>query len=958
MGSSNHMSDLVARARHTIAWVGMLCLCVGLATAHADDADLKEGAPSPRHPDYVFEDELPRELYEVPGTSAGMFFGRHQFGDAFLGRWRADYLNYGWKNYENYRLNVTPYIRTYDVYGNYIADGYEVFALEEYRTRAPGIGSLEHKGKFYYNWLRRLIIADDSYGGWTARLMVGDFIHTTFTPLTLDMVGFNGVRFDAISTTDQRLTLLVSRISDPVRVDRTLTGEGFIRNIDEGVYLFGAHWETNIDDAVTLGTSYVNLRRFDGQRGVRSNTRKGLAPRNTVAQQIIVRFEDDSPTSGVQGAAIFDISASVTLAPPVDAPGEEERVVTYLPSAVDLSPGVRSHARYVEVIGEYRDADGSDSPAYVDYTFEVPEDVVKVEFAALVANDYRISIRQNHFYVTDPVRGSGQKRETKFTVIRRADGEVGDLSNKRLIHFDYGMASAVEVMGVNAMLQIPGLEVHGEIVRSTNHYQYPTLLGCRSKFDDVAGYLTIDKQWSVFEVGGEWFTIGPAFTSYYPHPGESGNKRTLGEVFYFNETRQHPYRDTGVETNNPYFALVDDNDNMLVNERPDNWLGLLSFPVEQRINTTNQSGTGIFPGFDLDQDGNPDTNRNRNEYPDYDEPFLMYFTDPEVFYFGDDFNNNFITDAWEDDDLPNYPYYKDEKGLHLVASIKPAPGLKLSLGRYAVEQLAGGGRNNSLYGKLSFDRQFSPQWRVRWEHESKDVQDDIANDYYQYPLQEGVLGRYSLSSPGFISYIQTYVADRLEARDSFVNRGLARVEYEPVAKWHMEAKFRYELNHQRRLDLETGPAQPEDDIELYGAVFRTDYTWWWRDRLEVKPRFKTLYRVWGRSSQDDALVEELQILPILRADFHLSPQTQLRIGVQGMPGLADRRRDFANEVNDSKRTSWTVMWFNEAEYQGYRIGTEVGLMHQRIDFDDPEREDIDFSRFFVRMITGVGTVVR
>ena len=200
-----------------IAWLIGVGILVG-SGVWAEDERLKKGEESPRNPDYTYEEEMPRQTMTVPGASSGVFYERHRYGDQFIGRWRSEYLNYGWKDYENYRLNTTPYLRNYDTFGNYIAEGYEVFRLEEFRTREPELGSLLKKGQFYQNWLRHLVIADDAYGGWNTRLMVGDFIHTTFTPLTLDMAAFNGVRFDAISSADKKLTLLVSRISDPVKM--------------------------------------------------------------------------------------------------------------------------------------------------------------------------------------------------------------------------------------------------------------------------------------------------------------------------------------------------------------------------------------------------------------------------------------------------------------------------------------------------------------------------------------------------------------------------------------------------------------------------------------------------------------------------------------------------------------------------------------------------------------------
>jgi hypothetical protein len=928
--------------------VGMLGLAV--VGSWAQDDDLKEGKETPRYPNYTYEDELPHTTRTVPGASAGVFFERHRFGEGFLGRWRPNYLNYGWQDFENYRLNTTLHLRNYDAFGNFIANGYDMFALEEYRTRAPDNGSLLQKGRFYQDWLRNLVIADDVYGGWSTRLTMGDLIHTTFTPLTLDMVGFNGVRFDALSATDKAFTLLISRVSDPIRRGVSIPRTGVFLPAEEGVYLLGGHWETDVGQNLCLGATYLNLYRYDSLRGLKSNSRKGLALRNAVPQQIIVRFEDDSPEDQRAGAQVFDIVARVTLAPaPEDRVGKST-TTEVRPSSVETSPGVMASGRHLEASGYYRDTEGIEQPNYIDYLFDLSADAIGVEFAALAGNDYKISMRQNHFFVTDPLRGGGEKRSTDFFIIRRADGNVTDLSNKALIRFDYGLAAGMEVMGLNGKLTIPGLDVRGEVARSDNHYQYPTLLGQRSQFGDLAGYVTVAKEGPRFSLGAEAFSIGPRYTSYNPHPsGLRDPQSPLAEVFYFNDPRQSPYRNASVSTSNPFYMLVDDNDNMLTDETPDNWI-VLGNPTE-----TVSGTTGIFPFFDLNQDGHQDTNLNYNEFPDYNEPFLMYSADPVAFYFGDDFNNNGMTDAWEDDNLPNYPYYKNEQGLHLVGGVKPVQGLRLNLGRYYAQQIAASGRNQALYGRCDFERSSPGKWRVGWQHEAKDVRDDIANDYYFYSLREGIRNQSDQ-----VFYNAGFYADRLEYRDSFANRGLLRVDYQPVQGWNLEGKFRYDLNHQRQHRFgNTGSSQPADDSDFYGGVVRTEYTYR-RSALTVTPRYKVLYQFRDRRSQEEPIEKNLQAFPILRADYRLTDHSQVRLGVQGLPlpFLVDRRRDFVDRANDSEWTSWTLMWFNESEYESYRIGTEAGVMRQQTDFDEPGKQDVKFTRFFIRMISGVGSVVR
>ena len=914
----------------------------------ADDKVVKEGGDTPRYPDYTYEEELDTTARFVPGASSGVFYERHAYADQFMGRWRPGYLNYGWEDYENYRLNTTPYLRTYDNFGNYIADGYEIFRMEEFRTRSPAVGSVGIKGQFYQNWLRHLTIADDSYGGWSTRIIIGDFIHTTFTPLTLDMTGFNGVRFDAISSGSHQLSLIFSRISDPLKIGLRVPGAGSAtdlgssgrgQNRDDGTYLMGGHWENDIGTSFVLGATYLTMHRFDAARGFRTNSRKGLAPQNTVPQRVTIRFEDDSPGDGVGGAALFGLTATATLAPPVDSANESGAVVTLTPLQIDLSPGVVQRGRHFEANGLFRDEEGLDRANYIDYVFEVPEDVVDLEFSALLANDYKISMRQDHFFVTDALRGSGQARETSFAMIRRADGDVTDLSNLERIEFDYGLGTGTEIYGINGRLTIPGLDVQGEIVGSRNHFQYPTLLGSRSDFDDWAGYVTATKSLSTtVDVGAELFSVGPAFTGLNPHPSEPD--APIGETYYFNDPRQQFYRGPGTVTSEPYYAFVDDNDNMLYNEIADQWIGTQGIPFE-----AGDGRGGIYPSFDLDQDGHPDSNRNRNEFSDWDEPFLMYFTDPNEFYFGDDFNNNGITDAWEDDSLPNYPYYKDERGIHLTLSARPLSGLTLIAGRYDVEQLAGSGDNDVSYGRLRYDQRIGRTLRLRFEHETKDVADNIENDYFRFLLREGI-------SDGGARYTATFFADPLSLRDSFVNRGLARAEFHPSGAWHAEAKFRYEFNHQRERSF-----QSEDDVRSWGTVVRAGYVHRWRN-VDLLPRAKFLFQTQERESLGEPTIETLQFFPILRADWHITQSSQIRFGLQGFPLLKDFRRDGVNDANDSDRSSWTVMWFNESEYEGYIVGTEIGLTRRDADFTQRDQTDTRFTRFFVRIVSAVGGVVR
>jgi hypothetical protein len=893
-------------------------------------------------------------------VSEDLVLTKARFRDPFLSRNEGPYLNYGWDDYEQYRASI-PIFKSYDAFGNYLTEGYEVFRMEEFRSAPEDRpGSVVLKGRFYQNWMRHLIIAGDAYGGWSTRVAVGDAIRTTFTPLTLDMARFNGIRWDDASP-NNRFTLVLSRLSDPVKLElKDQLGPGGKRlEVIDGLYLLGGHWESHVGDFLVLGATYLNLRRFDSTRGYSTNTRKGLAPPYTRPTQLFVRFQDDSPEDGAGGAMLYEVRATARI-----RESGKLRSAQILPTRTEVSEGVTEGARHLEASGRFLNAKGLWQPAYVDYVFAVPDSTVGVTIAAVVANDYRILIRQDHNYA-DPQLNRTDPRSTEFFTVRRAAGNVRDLSNKAQVLFEHGIETGLEIVGINADLQVRGVKVSGEVARSANYLQFTAPAGTRSDFGDFAAYATATKKLPGLSLGLEGFSIGPRYNTYATRsparegaearpdltrqgvPLEYSVPHTMGEPFFFNASRQDPVStdmtEGGNKTNNPIYALVDDNDDM--DQWPDDWVQ--DWDLANRDIKYLESDAGIFPFYDFDADGFPDNNRNRNQLADSDESFLMYFTDPREFYFGADANNNFLLDMWEDDDQPNYPYTKDERGFHATARFTPVAGLEVKLGRYGADQIAGGGRNEVAYGGLKCEAQLSRQWWLRFDHETKSVRDDIPNPYFDFRVQELDDGRLV---PG-----QLYVPDVLDARDSFVNRGLVHLRFKPADWLNVNAKFRYELNHQREMASGNDQAQPADDLDFAGLLVKGDYTHQ-VGRFSLMPRLKAQYRRQARASLHQPFVEELMLAPILRLDYRLSARSMLRFGVQGLPLLSDRRIDFRDRDNDAKRQDVVLTWFNQSDYQGYKIGTEAGVEVRSADFDARGRSDQSFARYFVNMIAGVGTV--
>lgn len=882
----------------------------------------------------------------------------------FLNRENPPYLNFGWLDYRSYRENV-PIYRQFDYFGNFLVEGFDAFSWDEYRTIRPEEGSILIKGKMYQQWLNRLIIARDAFAGWSTRLTVGDGVRTVFTPLTMNLTRFNGIRWDMASD-NNRFTILGSRTSDPVRLWYLQPlGMNLIKPVKEGLYLLGGHWESYLGGFLRLGATYINMHRYDSFRTAEQNSWKGVAVRDAIPDTIVVRFEDDSPDDGIGGACVFYIYGIVKV-----RLGERTVVQKIEPYQVVLSPGAIWHAEagYWEASGWYQ-ADGYKLPVYVDFVFPMPSGTYEAEFFTLVANDYRICVRQSHRFLGKWVTQfppSARDPFFPFFPIRRAQGNVRDMTNKRVVRFQYGMVTGMDFLGLDFELNLAGFRLRGEVVRNISHFQYPVLIGSWSSYKDYAYYLIATKEIKPFSFGAEWFSIGPKYNGYdwgqdylpferyftkkWPAPEELKKWQQRykfhphrGHIWYFNEAREDPialqaWRETMF---NPVYYLVEDNDDNDI--WPDDWVQDWDVTTPERF---FEPEAGIFPGWDKDGDGIPDYNRNNNPIPDWEEPFLQYYAEPIEFQYGDDNNNNFIIDAFEDDMLPDYPYYKDETGRSFYVSFAPIKGLKLTWGKTDIHQVAGGGINKMEYGKLNYSRKFTDKGEIWFEHMIKRVKDDIRNDWYQFTFKKAIepLER--------VVYTQQRFEDPLMMKNSLVNRGFLATRFSPIPNLNIINNLRYEINKQYASKFEDGTSQDEDRMEFIGVVNKADYTFKWKN-LIIMPQLKLQYQRWRWKSEENPFVDSFLLIPILRANYLLTKRTSIQFGIQGFPLLPNRHWDRANDENTYSSRNFIFLLSNYSYYRGYKVCAQVGWQYNSIDFDDPCQRDTDFYRFFVRFTAGI-----
>ena len=129
------------------------------------------------------------------------------------------YRSFAVKPFTNYPNHTAPYEDTprayYNVLGNQLITGYDVYEWLEHRSPGMEYGSSIFKDLSVFRSLFRwVLVARDGHQDWAYSAIVGDGMIARFTPLTLSKVDFNGLRLD-LSLPHLQFTALGSRIARP-----------------------------------------------------------------------------------------------------------------------------------------------------------------------------------------------------------------------------------------------------------------------------------------------------------------------------------------------------------------------------------------------------------------------------------------------------------------------------------------------------------------------------------------------------------------------------------------------------------------------------------------------------------------------------------------------------------------------------------------------------------------------
>jgi hypothetical protein len=736
-------------------------------------------------------------------------------------KWRAwDYSNYARDIYQRYTDIELEGERWYDIYGNYITRGWQIY---DWRQEQPlTFGSAILKQPQYSRWFSNLVIASDSKGEHFTTITIGDEIRTTLTPLTFSKPAYSGMQWDYLSD-KYAATVLASRANSP----------GFAQALDmvydetDFTNLVGFRGTAQVGDYATVGATYVNayIGRTD-RKLMLGDMRKGqlsTVQNGDVVRWVAIRVADDSPADGRAGGAYF---SSTLWTRRVDADGAV--IKEWGPEGAQpvIDGGYQKRG--------YLAADGAEEIT-LTYTIVDPGLVDRIGFDLVLSNDYRVEVASN--LQTDaegfPV----------YLLVARAPQNVDDNSNQRVVHFEYGLPTANEIYGVTLEVHdVWGISLRGEYDTNQRYRRFPNVNFTEHKATTdraEAYYLTATK------LAWPWFAYAEAFGLDDDYSTTAYMVDSAGLLDYEDDVKY-------------LYELVDDNDDQ---DRLPDW---------SRQNQRSDDN-GVFPGLDENNDYRSDYNQNDNVRPDYEEPFLRYSVSPPEFLFGIDMNHNTVIDRFEDDDEPDFPYRRGHRGYNGYVGLQMTPEMKLRVGHQREWTWDDDRESRGNYALFTLDMDHPRLGSLQVYEHLQLVEDDLPDDVWIWTQPRGTKGGRQL------------FRDPLRARDAIINTAYLGLDHRGARRLNTAHKLKLETYRQRQhavptwVDGKQDTLAAEDSWSL-AVANQVDYSFSLGGVATITPQAKSMYLQQQTGGENET--KELTEAQFLIMRFPVLTRSNLEFGVE------------------------------------------------------------------------------
>ena len=831
-------------------------------------------------------------------TGPGVIFGAL---DPVVRKWYVPqelYAEYGWdaRSYSNYATQLYQrYVSTslegdyfYDIYGNYLMRGWLIY---DWRQENPQpFGSTLRKSGRFSSWFSNLLIASDHKGQYHYAITVGNQIRSSLTPMTFSKPLFDGLQWDFMSDKYSG-TILMSRISEP-----GISGANLSQQTDN-TNLIGGRIEIQVGDFVKVGGTFVNAHQaYTQMESFGGNMLKGAltGPQNfSNIGRIRIRISDDSPDDGDGGGALF--ASDIVI---YDREGTQTRG-----SEIGFRPSIEGGFQR----NGYLAADGTEQIVinynFADRSYAGPDvsDIERATIELVIANDYLVEVSSD--------------RQGVFLLIAQASGNVKDNSNQRVVSFDYGIPTANQIAGFTFEVDdLSGFRSYLEVNVNHQFRQYPNPNLVRHSISNSkasAWLFNLSRTDFPYFTFFELFSVDPNYATHIYTVD-----RNNGMVDFDNRFLRYEF--------------VDDNDDQ---DRLPDW----------RRRGWESGDREIFPGWDENNDFISDFNQNDNEdspnlIPDYEEPFLRFYTDRPEFLYGIDMNHNGTVDRFENDELADLPYPRDLRGFNLNGGFHVGSNTRVTIGRLRTDKFTSDQHNNADYITLVSNLIDRNKVSVRLFQDLRKVEDTIPNDLFQWIQAANTRGAVRL------------VSDLVPAPDTWINTSWMGFEITGKPGLLLESKLKWQYYNQLGDDVKLSFQGLRKMSKFFGIVNKVEYKInfkkiifikrWKSEYLDVEPVSKEM----PIRREFDQFFSVLTRFPVLRRSFiecgvEYERFNQLRVPTPG--GLSD---DFRGLVS-------TIQLSNVSEYQGYRLTTITGfeVARRNFEFNDIETR----TRGFVAVYAGV-----
>jgi hypothetical protein len=604
---------------------------------------------------------------------------------------------------------------------------------------------------------------------------------------------------------------------------------------------------------------------------------------------------------------------------------------------------------------------------YVDLE-PLGEFIESVEVDLTVANDYHVELSEIDIAGSAPNVARSNYRDryryaSYFRTIARAKGNPQN-NVPKVVRVHSGVPTGLNLYSLNAYGVLKGFEINAEFSRSKGYYQYASgapgtrvpidglsvnalqrelMAGHRSSIADNAYYVTMKRDAENWAIGAEYFSMGPHYTTEFRSYIGRDEQDVSGNPIAYNNTMIH--------------RLIEDNDDD--DRYPDSWYNNAPSGLQGQSDVD-----GIFPGLDEDNDGIPDTNKNFNAIPDYQEPFLMYLADPPVYDFGEDSNHNDVIDSRENDIYADLPYEKDTRGLHAYARISPFQKTFFTLGIKEAKQIAGSSPDKSLYTQVGYQNHVPSFGSFVMNASVERIQDGVEDDLSVYSDRVlTVAEQFELDFAGLQRNIKVapFLEEPREDPMLFLNSTRTRLYADTKwgginTNWKIRNKVKFEINRQHEGEIFDGRSQGENRISRWTMVHAVDHNWPIASKLNLFTGFKFRYRrEWDSQSTEDRFNEH-HIIPMAKLRYSLTERTRFHIGLQGLGLLVPYSvTDSAHPVNSFEQFDLVAMFSNDSKYFGYVVSTNAGISRRTKNYETEEVSligDEDFVAAFVNVIVG------